>query len=77
MCQLAKGINFTYDLCLGHMIDHWKGISDENTCLYHTLAQGNNVTMPHYKTFFRASKLLIKFMTQKTVEKPPMWKPLF
>ena len=27
--QLPRGITFAYDLCLGHLRDHWKGPTEE------------------------------------------------
>ena len=30
VCQLPRAKTFTYDLCLGHSRDHWKGLAKDH-----------------------------------------------
>jgi hypothetical protein len=43
--QFPKGVTFAYDLHLGCMITSLKGLSDDYTFFFHTLANAYSVTM--------------------------------
>jgi hypothetical protein len=43
--QLPKSINFAYDICLGCIIDHLKGISKEYTIYHHTMSKSFIMTV--------------------------------
>ena len=66
--QLPGGITFAYDLRLGHLRDHWKGLSEEYIDKIIVLL---TQAMPK-KMSFRASKRPRKFGTRKLPKKLPI-----
>ena len=69
VCQLPGGVNFAYDLRLGHLRDHWKGPAEEY--IDEIKVARFTQAMPK-KMSFRASKQPRKFGTRKTVKKLPI-----
>jgi hypothetical protein len=76
--QLPRVVTFAYDLCLGRMIAHWKGIEEElhfrglNKILWKYLR-----FLIEKKSSFGPSKWPQKFMNRKTAKNSKLPKKCF
>ena len=77
VCQIPRGVTFSYDLWLGWLRDHWKGLTEEYNSEMGLVESLKQARVYDYflgcceakKTSFSASKWPRKSRTRKIMEK--------